>query len=281
MRSDRLRVLLRPSARVAALTGSLLVLTAVAAACGSSTSASGATAASAPATVAGAGAAAADGSTPADTAGGGGGQRGAALQAYRDCMAANGVTLPQFGGRSNRTGSTVPGASTPFGNGGDGGPDGGPAPDGSFPGGSFPGGSFPGGSFPGGSFPQGSVPGGGFRPGSSTPPDGVDAAVYAKALEACKDKLPAFGNGTGGGGRGRLNNPAYVACMKDNGVILPVPATTVAGATTVPGATAAPVSTIDRTSATYQAADAKCRVLLPNGGAPGSSVPAASTSVGG
>ncbi len=198
--------------------------------------------------------------TPAGGTGTGGATRGAAYKLYTDCMAANGVTLPARTPRANGANtpgsgpvSTDPGAGATPGTGGNGG-----------------GGN--GGGNGGGGF------GGGFRPGGLTAPAGVDQAKYTAAAALCKDKLPTggFGGGGGGGAGGRLNNPAYVACMKDNGIVLPTPtSTTVAGATTdstpstTPASTSSvvPPSTIDRTSAAYVAANAKCKVLLPNRGA--------------
>ena len=96
--------------------------------------------------------------------------------------------------------------------------------------------------------------------GGATAPTGVDQAAYTKALAACQDKVPTGGFGGGFGGGGRLNNPAYVACMKDNGITLPTP--------------------IDRTSPGYVAANAKCKVLLPNGGVPTVSTDGASSTAG-
>jgi hypothetical protein len=94
--------------------------------------------------------------TSTTVAGGGNGQFGRRLSAFRDCMSSHGVTLPQ----RNRQGDGGPPSTTP-------------------------GETFRprnGGGFGGGRF--------------LTPPAGVDAAKYTAALNACRSQLPTgFGNG--------------------------------------------------------------------------------------
>jgi hypothetical protein len=121
-----------------------------------------------------------------------------ALQAYRDCMAQNGVNLPAgtgfggFGGRGARGGPPSTDAGTPS--------------------------------------DSGSTPPSSARTPRTLPP-GVDQATYDKAQAACRSKLPT---GVFGGGQGRRGGPAfqaYLSCLRDNGV--PVP-TTQAGASGPP-----------------------------------------------
>jgi hypothetical protein len=112
--------------------------------------------------------------------------------AYRDCLAKNGVTLPE---------------------GGQGGPAGGGFPSG-VPSG-FPSGAP--GAFPSGAAPSGARPGGGFPL-----PDGVDQATYDKAQAACASVRPSFG--PGGGGRPALDQTAVAAfksCLSDHAVTVP------------------------------------------------------------
>lgn len=179
--------------------------------------------------------------------------RQVALKAYTDCFASNGVTLPQRTPRNGPT-TSLPNSVTPGADPADAGAGAGPG--------------------------AGGFGGGGFRPGDTTAPRGVDQSAYDKALAACKDKLPA--GGFGGGGR-RLNNPAYVACMKDNGIILPaLPSSTVPDATApTPAASASSVPPIDRTSAAYMAANNKCKVLLPSNGSNGQANNGSSTTQAG
>ena len=75
------------------------------------------------------------------------------------------------------------------------------------------------------------------------------------AVDACRSLLPegGFGNGGNAGGRGQALQ-AYFSCLTDNGVTVP---TTVAGS---------PPPSIDRTTPAFAAANAKCRVLLPQRG---------------
>ncbi len=124
-------------------------------------------------------------STTPDGRGPGGGFR-SALTAFRDCMASQGVTLPQ---RTPR--STVPGETRP----------------------SFT----PGSGFPGG----GGFGGGGFGARFATRPAGLNVSdsKYAAAYNACKSKLPSF-NGNGGGFLNNSAFQAYFSCLKDHGVTI-------------------------------------------------------------
>jgi hypothetical protein len=144
-----------------------------------------------------------------------GGDQQAARQAYRDCMASNGVTLPDRG----RGGGQGQGTFNPSGSGGqtDQGQGGGPG--------------------------QGTVP-------------GVDPATMQKARDACQSLRPAGGSG---GGLGGTAFQAYASCMKDHGVTLPTRGDDSTNTSTPP-------SSIDRSSATFQAANNACRALMPSGG---------------
>ena len=123
--------------------------------------------------------------TPA--APGGGGGNGAAFQAFRDCLAKHGVTLPA------RPGGGRPGGGTP------------PAGGGQPPAG-------------GGQPPANGAPpaGGGFF--------GNLTAKQRQAMTACQSLRPAGGGGFRGGGNaagGGQSNPAfakYTACLKSHGV---------------------------------------------------------------
>jgi hypothetical protein len=112
--------------------------------------------------------------------------RGSGLEAYRQCLAQNGVTLPSQSARPS--GSSFP------------------RPSGS-PGAGFSGGTGRGG-FPGGF-------GGGLT--STTPPTGVSASAWASAQTACASVRPSFGAG-GAGGAGSTAFNAYISCLSDNGV---------------------------------------------------------------
>jgi len=87
----------------------------------------------------------------------GGGQFGTRLAAFRTCMAAHGVTLPQ---RRRTTNGSTPGT----GGGG------------------------------GGFFGGGGGGGGGLGARFSQPPAGVDPTKYQNALNACRSQLPTGGN---------------------------------------------------------------------------------------
>jgi hypothetical protein len=119
--------------------------------------------------------------------------------------------------------------------------------------------------------------------------------VLQKAQDACKDKLPAgvdpsqvFGRGGNGQGGGRLNQlQPYLTCLRDNGV--PVPDVTGGGPQGSTAGNIPPVSPpasgqgagsggagggggrgglfgqIDQSSPQFQAANEKCKVLLPDG----------------
>ncbi|MEO6157941.1 MAG: hypothetical protein ABIQ39_09960, partial [Ilumatobacteraceae bacterium] len=124
---------------------------------------------------------------------------------------------------------------------------------------------------------QGTGAGRGYRPGSATAPTGVDQAAYTKALAACKSLVPTFG---GAGGGGRLTNAAYIACMKDNGVVLPAfnrggntgsstpngtaPIGTTQDSSPTGGVAASSVPPLNRNDPTFIAANNKCKVLLSN-----------------
>ena len=182
--------------------------------------------------------------------------RRAAMQAFRDCMATNGVALPQRQRpNQNPQGDNSSGSTTTSAGGSN---------DGSGDNGGQP--PFD----PNGVPPLGgnNASPGGFQLGGATAPTGIDQAAYTKALASCKDKIPAAGFGRGNGGGGRNNNPVYVACMKDNGIVIPVrpsTTTTVAGATTssTDSTTTSSQPRLDRTSPGYKAANDKCKALLP------------------
>lgn len=151
-------------------------------------------------------------------------------QAYRDCLAQNGVTLPQ---RGNGTGGPpgTDGAGTFDPNAGSGDGRGGAA---------------------------GAGPGGGTIPG-------VDQATMQKAQDACKDLRPAGGNGGfgGGGGQGAAGGTAfaaYASCMQDHGVTIRGGR---GGSTDTTAADTTPPSTVDRSSAAFKAANDACKALLP------------------
>jgi hypothetical protein len=120
--------------------------------------------------------------------------RSKALTAYRSCMKAHGVKLPQFtrpagGGSGGAGGSTNAGASGEAGGGGTGRSGGG------------------GGRFGGGNFVPRNLP------------KGVTLKKYQAAQKACASKLPA-----GGFGSGQQNAPqfqAYLSCLRDHGVKVP------------------------------------------------------------
>jgi len=162
----------------------------------------------------------------------------AALSAYASCLSKNGVKLPAG-----------------FGVGG-------------FRGGARPttGGTAPTGSVPTGSAPSGSVPARGAG--------GAGAAfrndpAFQKAQKACAGLRPK--GSFGGGGAGSTAFQAFVSCMSSHGI-------TVrgrggfgpggSGSSTSSTASTVPATTVDTSSAQYQAAYAVCKALLPT--APGS-----------
>ena len=200
--------------RTAALLGGL-ALVVVAAACGTSSNTTTA------------------GST--DTTTGGAGNR----QAYRDCLAQNGVNLPQRGTGDGSGGPPGTGDAGTFdpsaANGGSGGPGGG----------------------------AGSGFGG---PGNGTIP-GVDAATMQKAQDACQDLRPTggFGGGAGeraGGATGGTAFAAYASCMQDHGVTIRGRG---ASTDTTTGDTTPPPS-IDRNSAAFKAANTACAGVVADPG---------------
>ncbi|HMC51974.1 MAG TPA: hypothetical protein VKI64_04360 [Acidimicrobiales bacterium] len=137
--------------------------------------------------------------------------RGAALQAFRQCMAGHGVALPQ---RQRQAGGSQAGASAS-------------------------------------SQPPDTGGGGGFGR-FNQPPPGVDPAKYQAALNACRSQLPAAGAGNA---QFRTAFVAYVTCLRNHGV-----------QTGDPSQGAQALAGVDRTSATFQAADQQCRALLPQRG---------------
>ena len=143
--------------------------------------------------------------------------RGAALQAFRQCTAAHGVTLPQRQRTSTHTNGSAPPPSQTDGGGG---------------------GGF--GGFGGG---------GGFANRFQQPPAGVDGGKYRTALQACQSQLPNPQDNA----QFQSAFMAYVSCLKSHGVQVGDPSL---------GARA--LSGVDRTTATFQAAQQVCRALLPN-----------------
>ena len=172
-----------------------------------------------------------------------------ARQTYRDCLTANGLTLPQRGNGAagnlqGQAGSQNPAAA--------------------------------------GSDPNQTPP----SSDNGTPRPTVDPTALAKAQDACKDKLPAGGAGNiFGGGGNRPNGAAraaalapFYSCLKDNGIKVadaPATTTTVAGAapaTTVAGQQpgqggqrAGRLAGVDQTTPEFIAANEKCKVLVPAG----------------
>ncbi len=100
--------------------------------------------------------------------GGTGGPGGADFAAYRDCLAQNGVTLPDFGGN---------GGGTP--------------PSG------MPTGAPPSGMTPPSGMPSGGPDGGGPNGGGMQLPEGVDQATWDAAQQACASVAPQGGFGGG------------------------------------------------------------------------------------
>ena len=145
------------------------------------------------------------------------------MTAYRDCLADNGVTLPDFAG------------------GGNGGPSG------------FPSGmptDMPSG-MPTGAPPSGGPAGGGF-PGGGLP-EGVDQETFDAAQAACASLAPQGGFGQRGPGGGaqidETTIAAYKSCLTDNDVAVADGDDWMAS--------------LDRTDEAVQAAMETCSVLLP------------------
>jgi hypothetical protein len=273
--------------RLASAFSCALIVTGLVACGGTSKTSTAATtvAAAATTTIAGAPASstAANGqdANPAGGQGGQGGQPGrnqnltpeqtAKLQAYRDCLTANGVTLPQRGQRGQNGGA------------------GGQAPAGGD---------------------QAAPADPNAVPPPSGPRTSIDPAALTKAQDACKDKMPTDGTGNifggfggnggpGGGGAARATAMVpYYSCLKDNGVkVADAPtgqpgqggqggAGAQPGQTTVPGQAPAPggqggpggqgrggrLAGVDQTTPEFIAANDKCKVLIPadtGGGAGG------------
>jgi len=233
---------------ISAATGIAVLLSA----CGSKGSAplSAVTSASPATTTATPAAAAADSGATTTTAGNGqgGADRRAALQAYRDCLTKQGLTLPSVPQRQN--GQADPNAQ--------------PGDPNANPAGPPP--SDQGGPPPSGQNGQNGQPpvtdangqpvrggGGGFGFGGLQ--SIISDPANKAAVDACASVLPAGGIGGGGpggnGGRGGQAFQAYLSCLKDNGVDIPT--------TTAPG----PPPSFDRNSPAFAAANEKCQVLLP------------------
>lgn len=177
--------------------------------------------------------------TTAPASGGGGWAGGAAnraaLQAFRDCMSAQGSPLPTAAPRPpNQNGGTGTGGGAAGANGGG-----------------------AGGNGAGGGRGGGGGAGRGFGVGfggvvvASTSSDPKVQAAFA----ACRDKLPAGYLERAQQQQQQLT--AYASCMKDHGV-------TVATGPRAPGS---PSTTVDRTSSAYQI----CSQLLPTQGRGGGS----------
>jgi hypothetical protein len=146
----------------------------------------------------------------------------AAYQAYRTCMAQNGVNLPaNMFNRGQRP------------NGGNGGS----------------GASAPAGSANNTASTGNGGPRSGGTPPSTTLPAGVTEQQYQKAQQACQSKMPQRQSRDGAGGTTQF--AAYLSCLKDHGV----------NVDTNGGAQA--LANIDRTTATFQAAQTACSPLLP------------------
>jgi hypothetical protein len=114
----------------------------------------------------------------------------------------------------------------------------------------------------------GATPGSGprFGGGFSTINSILQDPANASAVAACKSLQPTFGQANPAL---RAAYQAYLSCLSDNGVAIP---------TTTSGTTPQPRVTINTSDPNYAAANAKCKVLLPNrNGTPGST----STTAGG
>jgi hypothetical protein len=159
--------------------------------------------------------------------------RSKALSAYRSCMKAHGVNLPNRRPPGGGSGGTFGGGGAAGGNGGNGGSG---AGDGGGGGGGFGGGRS----------------GGGFVPRNL--PKGVSLKKYQAAQKACASKLPA--GGFGFGGRNTPQFQAYLSCLRDHGVKVPANGG---------------LRALNRNDHTFQAANQTCGVLLPSRpGAPSS-----------
>ena len=236
---------------VSAVSGIAVLLSA----CGSKGSAPlSAVTTAAVATTTGAPAAAADASGATTTAGPngqGGADRRAAVQAYRDCLTTQGLTLPSAPqrqpGQNGQNGQGDPNAQPGDPNGNLAGPlpsdQVGPPPSGQN--GQPPVTDANGQPVRGGG-------GGGFGGGLQSI---INDPANKAAVDACASLVPAGGFGGGGpggnGGRGGQAFQAYLSCLKDNGVDIPT--------TTAPG----PPPSFDRNSPAFAAANEKCQVLLP------------------
>jgi hypothetical protein len=228
-------MLARPVLLASAAAAGLLTLTA----CGGSSSSSESTSAAVSATPS----ASASGSTDTgtDTSGGAGGN--ADFEAYRSCLADNGVTLPSGGPGNGQGGPGGDGGTPPSGM-----PSGGPGGDGGTPPSGMPSGGPVNGQ------------GGGFIP------DGVDESTWEAAQQACASLAPTGGFGGGGGGQGGPADltalQAYISCLSDHGVTVPEGED--------------PLRTLDRSDATVSAAMDTCAPLLPQRGDDTSAAPSSS-----
>ena len=150
--------------------------------------------------------------------------RGAALQAFRTCMADHGVNLPQRQPGAGRSGTSTT--------------------DNPAAGSTSAAGS--------GSSSATTDPGGGGRGFGNfqTPPPGVDATTYQTALNACRSQLPT---GTGQGNPQFASaRKAYATCLSQHGV------------TVTNDAQGNPnLQAIDRTTPAFQSANQTCQALLP------------------
>ena len=119
-----------------------------------------------------------------------------------------------------------------------------------------------GGGPPSGGF-SGTPPSGGAPPAGAggNPPSGAGGfggnSKFQKAIQACASLQP---KGAGGGaGANSTAFASYRNCMKLHGVTI---------GNFGPGSSSTTATTIDTTSAAYQAASTACKALLPSGGTP-------------
>jgi hypothetical protein len=119
----------------------------------------------------------------------------------------------------------------------------------------------------------GGAPEGGTPPsGTGGPPGGggfSNNPKFAAAAKACASVEPKGGFGGFGGGANGANSTAFAAyrnCLKLHGVTLPS------------GTSGSPTSTVDTSSAAYQAAQTACASLRPSAGSTPSSTASPGTS---
>ena len=121
----------------------------------------------------------------------------------------------------------------------------------------------------------GGPPSGGFSgtpPSGEAPPSGAGGnppsgagsfggnSKFQKAVQACASLRPKGANGPAGANSSAF--ASYRNCMKLHGVTI---------GNFNPGSSSTTASTVDTTSAAYQAAATACKALLPSGGAPSTS----------